>query len=834
MRRSLPDQRLDGVYRVPSGLSAADVAARRGRYGENAVLEAQPNRWLGLAADTARDPMVWFLVATAFLFAWLGDVIEATVLGLAILPLVGMDALLHWRTQASTEGLRQRLSSRATVIREHAEADVATTELVPGDLVVLRAGDWAPADGLIEDAETLQADQSSLTGEAMPIEKRALAAAQEPLKDVPIDETHWLFAGVRVLTGHARVRIVFTGADTIYGQIVRSVHLERRDTTPIQRAIGRLVSILLGVALAACAALALTRLAQGHGLVNALLSAVTLGVAALPEEFPVVFTFFLGVGVFRLAQRRALVRRAVAVENIGRVTCICSDKTGTLTEGRLSLEHVLPAPGVTRDALMNAALRASRRESADPMDLAILESQAGNIATPNVATFPFTEDRRREASVARDAEGLIASVKGAPETVLAMTSLGREEAEVWLERTRELALTARKVIACAQLRLEQWDGIEPQRGFQFSGLLAFEDPLRRGAREAVADARAAGIRIIMVTGDHAATARAIAEALALGDGAPVVIEGAAMTAALDSGDKARIGAIDVVARATPAQKLALVERLRASGEIVAVTGDGVNDAPALRAADIGVAMGQRGAQTSRDVASIVLLDDSFDTIVHAIAEGRQLFRNLRMAFAYLLMLHGPLVATAAIVPFMGEPLLYLPAHIVWLELIFHPTALLVFQELPADGGRRIGARASATFFNRAEWAAIGGVAVVTALAVFGFYQHALNAGLGAVYARSAALAVLVFSSASISAALSRLKTPTAIVVSGATIVSVFALMEIPAIAALLHLAPLAPLDLVWAALLAVLVGLMTFGWRTVSESYGARGPTPIQVTQAER
>jgi Ca2+-transporting ATPase len=393
--------------------------------------------------------------------------------------------------------------------------------------------------------------------------------------------------------------------------------------------------------------------------------------------------------------------------------------------------------------------------------------------------------------------------------VLALTGLGETDAADWLKRTAELAATAHKVIACAEMRLADWDGAEPETGYVFAGLLAFEDPLREGAREAIADARAAGIRVIMVTGDHVATARAVAEALALGNGAPVILEGEELATKLagDGGDAVRD--VDVVARATPLQKLALVTRLRSAGEIVAVTGDGVNDAPALRAADIGIAMGQRGAQTSREVASIVLLDDSFDTIVRAIAEGRQLFRNLRLSFAYLLMVHGPLVATAAVIPFMGEPLLYLPAHIVWLELIFHPTALLVFQELPRDGGRRIGAKPEAGFFTRIEWAAIGAVGAVTALAVFAVYQRALEAGLGPVYARSAAIALLVFSGAAIAAALSRLRTRTAATVCAATVLSAVVLIQAPAVAPLLHLAPLSPLDLLWQAGIAMAIGALT-------------------------
>ncbi|MGE3249638.1 MAG: cation-translocating P-type ATPase [Hyphomonadaceae bacterium] len=819
MFRSVSDDRLAGVLYDPVGLNTVEVLARRARYGKNDILQPERNRWTGLAADTARDPMVWFLVATALLFAWLGDVLEALVLGLAIIPLVGMDAFLHWRTRASTDGLRRQLGSRAIAVREGVEVEVASTELVPGDLILVRAGEWAPADGLIEAGDKVQADESSLTGEAMPIGKRALTGDQIPVGGAPIGEERWLFAGARVLTGSARVRVAFTGADTIYGQIVRSVRVERREQTPMQKAIARLVTALLIAALAACAALAATRLVQGNGLVDALLSAVTLAVAALPEEFPVVFAFFLGVGVFRLAQRRALVRRAVAVENIGRVTCICSDKTGTLTEGRLRLEHLIAAPGYDSDALLHIAARASRAESADPLDLAIL-GRAPRVAEEIIiGTFPFTEDRRRETSVVRDQIGLTVSIKGAPETVLRLTDLSQAEIAEWLKRTEGLAAAAHKVIACAELQLKEWDGSEPGGCYDFAGLLAFEDPLREGAQLAVADARAAGIRVIMVTGDHIATARAVADALAIGDGQATIVDGEELLARIKSGGEDAVRDVDVVARATPAQKQALVEYLRSEGEIVAVTGDGVNDAPALRASDIGIAMGERGAQTSREVASIVLLDDSFDTIVRAIAEGRQLFRNLRLSFAYLLMVHGPLVATAAIIPFLGEPLLYLPAHIVWLELIFHPTALLAFQERPQDGGRRIGGKPAPGFFSGLEWAGIGGVALILTLAVFLCYQRALDTTLSAVYARSTALAVLVLSSAAIAAALSGLRTRSGIIVSAATALSVPALIQAPIVARVLNLTPLGGPDLAGAAGIAIGIGILVLALQgTVSGS----------------
>ena len=394
-----------------------------------------------------------------------------------------------------------------------------------------------------------------------------------------------------------------------------------------------------------CLVLAVVRLQQGFGAVDALLSAVTLAVAAIPEEFPVVFTFFLGVGVYRLARRQALVRRGVVVENIGRVSCICSDKTGTLTEGRLRLAHFLPGPSLAETMLLEVAAIASRREGGDPLDTALLDAaDAAGIATPErLATFPFTEDRRRETAVVPRPDGVRVVVKGAPETVLGMTDLDADARGQWLANVTDFAAGGHKVIACGYRDLTAWTGDEPADGVVFAGLLAFEDPVREGVADAVARCRDAGIRVVMVTGDHPVTATAIAAEVGLGAGAPRVID----AAALEGLPAADLDGVDVVARAMPANKLALVRRFQAAGHVVAVTGDGVNDVPALQAADIGIAMGERGTRSAREAAAVVLLDDNFRSIVGAIAEGRQLFRNLQRSFAYLLMLHLPLVVTAA-------------------------------------------------------------------------------------------------------------------------------------------------------------------------------------------
>jgi Ca2+-transporting ATPase len=783
------------------GLTSAQVQAQRA-HGFNDIVPPQASGWRVIARDTARDPMLWFLLVTAALFALLGQTRESVTLLLAMLPLLGMDAWLHRRTAASSAGLASRLASTARVLRDGQWQDVPSRELVAGDLVAVAPGGYFPADGLLVGGSELQVDESTLTGESLPVPKRSVMPGT-PVS-ARVADVNRGYAGTRLLTGDARLRILGIGGNTRYGEIVRSATAGGHAATPLQQAIGELVVVLLVVALIVCAALAGIRLWHGHGWIDALLSAVTLAVAAIPEEFPVVYTFFLGVGVYRLARKKALVRRAVAVENIGRVSCIVSDKTGTITEGVLVLAHRLPADGQDAASLLQAAAWAARPDSGDPLDDALHRAAGPLPAASRLAAFPFTEARRRETAIVRAADGgATAFTKGAPETVLALCDLADPQRVTWVERVEALARDGHKVIACARRDLPAdtaMHAAEPASGFALVGLLAFEDPVRQGVREAITDCVRAGMRVIMVTGDHPGTAAAIAREIGLGGASPVVV---ALAPGDDAGTALRANAgVHVIARATPPQKLALVQALQADGELVAVTGDGVNDVPALRMADIGVAMGERGTQSAREVAPVVLLDDNFRTIVDAVAEGRQLFLNLRLAFAYLLLVHVPLVVGAAAVPLMGLPLLFLPIHVVWLELVIHPTAMLAFQNLPAAGplaavahrGRR------ARFFSLDAWLAMATIGGLVSAAVVGSYLHALGADRDVEHARAMALGVLLASSAGIATALTGLRGAAARWLVGGTLVSLGVLVQVPGVSAWLNLRPLHAVD--WALVLA--------------------------------
>jgi Ca2+-transporting ATPase len=796
-RRGAPLERLRDLLGSQRGLTATEAGERRERYGPNAIVEVPPGRWRELVRDTAKDPMLWFLGATSGLYAVVGELGEAVILLVALLPLIGMDAFLHWRSQASAEGLRTRLAERAVVVRDGRRVAVSALDVVPGDLAVVAPGEPFPADGLVLAGAELQADESTLTGEAYPVPKRPVQALVDPGDEPLVETLHWGFAGTRLLTGQALLRVVFTGPETVYGEIIRSVVRGQHALTPLQTAIKNLVGLLVAVAAVICLILAGVRLRQGHGWLDALVSAVTLAVAALPEEFPVVFTFFLGVGVYRLARRQALVRRAVSVENIGRISTVCSDKTGTITEGRLRLAHLDPSEGVGDRELLRLAALASREESGDPLDRALMDEVARReiraAGVERLATFPFTESRKRETAIVRERPGPITVVtKGAAEVILGMCDATEAERSLALSRIATLAEEGHKVIACAwRPREPEADtGDEPATGFRLAGLLAFEDPVREGVVDAVHACRDAGIHVVMVTGDHPLTARAVAREIGLGGEGPRVVTGHEMEQWAARGELERLKGIDVIARATPAQKLTLVRGLQAAGEIVAVTGDGVNDVPALQAADVGIAMGERGTRSAREVAAIVLLDDNFRTIVRAIREGRQLFSNLGTSFQYLLMIHAPFVVSALAIPLLGYPLLYLPVHIVWIELIIHPSALLVFQELPAGPLQRVTAPRRAILFRGRDWIVIALVGGIIAVAVVLAYVRSASEPGGVEHGRAAALVTLALASGVLIAALSRLRTRAAWLVSAATVGSAILLVQLPPLARVLHLEPL--------------------------------------------
>lgn len=788
-----------------AGLSVSEIKTQASAFGKNEIVEIKGIPWWKRTVEIITDPMIILLFFAGTLFLALGSYREAVTLLIAMLPLIFMDLYLHRRTEASLEALKSQLSNTCQVRRENIDQTISPLDLVPGDLLILKTGDFLSADGYFEDGASLQIDEALLTGESLPQSKKIFKIPKNKdflEKEVVIDNEYLGYAGTRVLRGSGLLRILQVGRNTEYGIILGVLEQVPQEKTPLQKSTGRLVRDFAILGFIFCIVLAAVRLYQGKGWLDALLSSAVLAVAAMPEEFPIVFTFFLGVGVYRLAKQNALVRRAVTVENIGRVQRICTDKTGTLTLGELQLIQVEESRDVTSRELLAIARLASDESPSDPVDIAI-DVRAEHTITEGferMHTFPFTEDRKRETCIVRDVSGKYFSyVKGAPETILSMCLLKENDKNFWKNKITKSSGEGCKVLACALKYLKEDCDIreEPIGGYTFAGLLIFSDPIRSEVLPAVEYCKSQEIKILMLTGDHPSTAMAIAKNVGIGGLNPLLVSAEDAPEeftfeAIQSG-YSKISKIDVIARCTPLQKLWVVQALKAK-ELVAVTGDGVNDVPALQAADIGIAMGKRGARSAREAASIVIADDNFATIINAIREGRQLFKNLNKSFEYLVIIQVPLVLGAAIVPILGYSLLYLPIHLVWMELILHPTSLFAFQMNTPQKGDEIAPPNSGRFFMKSQ---LKGIVVESTLllgAVLFSYILGIGEGKGDGHARASAISILCLASLTLLVRGTRLKNKSARSVFVVTGLSSIALIQIPFLAAMMDLIPLDLVD----------------------------------------
>ena len=623
--------------------------------------------------------MAALLVVASATYILLGNPRDAIVTVVALVPIVAVSVILELRAERALEGLRRLTAPTALVIRDGVEQRIPAREVVVGDLVLVHEGDIVAADGRLVEGSEVVLDESALTGESHPVTKLPMD-----------DETALLYAGTTVRAGRGVSVVTATGAQTRYGRIGTLVAEIAPAPTPLQTLIRRLVIQLSIVAGAFCIAVVALELARGSRLDAAIIAGVSLAMAAIPEEFPMVFTLYLGLGAWRLARDRALVRRLAGVETLGAASVICVDKTGTLTRGTIEVAAVWTAPGWDEDAVVRAAVRASEPRPYDPVDIAIVGAAVARGMDLDdlhggelVRDHPFDANDRYVTHVWRTAAGCAAYAKGSLEGILAHGTVDPTLREDILSANEDFAGRGMRVIAVAEAPRVSTEGdrASDEQNLELRGLVAFADPLRAGVNDALAECRAAGVRVIVITGDHPATAAAIARAIGL-DRAEVAT-GADIDAADDAALAAMVERASVFARVRPEQKYRIVRALRAGGHVVAMTGDGTNDAPALREADIGIAMGLRGTEVARSAATLVLMDDDFSTIVSAVRDGRRIFENLRHAFGYLVAFHVPLLLAALIVPIAGAPLLLFPVHLVWLEIVVHPTASLVFEADPA-------------------------------------------------------------------------------------------------------------------------------------------------------
>jgi Ca2+-transporting ATPase len=704
----------------PDGLSTADAAARLARDGPNLLPGSAPRTLWDMVRGVFTEPMFLMLLVAGGIYLLLGDRAEAALLLAFVLVVIGITLAQERKTQRALESLRDLSAPRALVIRDGQEQRTAGRDVVRGDLLLLHEGDRVAADAVLVQGQ-LTVDESLLTGEAVPVDKLpapAPDAAGPPTPATPGgDGTPHLFASTVVTKGVGLARVHATGTATAVGRIGQALAATVEPPSGLQRSSRRLiVQLTIAGLLLATAQILLGWLWDGHSLLASVLSGIALAMAILPEEIPVILTVFLALGAWRISQNKVLTRRMSAVETLGAITVLATDKTGTLTQNVMRVAELrtsgarfspegatgLPEPF---HALAEFALLATPADPFDPMEKALQQfgrqwlQRTEHVHadwTPAMA-YALSPDILAMTHVfsRQGPDEHLLATKGAPEAVMDLCHLPQPERDAIAAEVMAMAQRGLRVLGVARGMWQgtvsgnasvastagastHWPASQHDFTFSFLGLVAFMDPPRDEVPAALAECRAAGVRVIMMTGDHPATASAIAQQVGLSE-RPAVLTGPEIAALGDDALRIRLRAVDLCARLQPEQKLRLVQLLQQDGEVVAMTGDGVNDAPALKAADVGVAMGQRGTDVAREAAALVLLDDSFASIVAAIRQGRRIYDNITHATRFVFAVHMPVILLTLIPALLHWPALLLPVHIVLLELLIDPACSIVFE-----------------------------------------------------------------------------------------------------------------------------------------------------------
>ena len=690
-----------------TGLSEQEASARLSSDGANELPRKDRRTVPRIAVGVVREPMFQLLIVAGLIYLAIGDLGEA----LMLLGFAAVNVLIavyqESKTERVLEALRDLTSPRALVIRGGIRRRIPGRELVRGDVIVLNEGDRVPADAVVLSGVGLEADEFLLTGEAVPVRKAVWNGA--PIKVRPGgDDLPLIYSGTMIVKGHGLAEVQSTGIATEIGKIGKVLSEARSDPTLLHIQIKRLVKTIAAIAFVLSAAVFGLYVAYRGPWLDGVLAAITLAMSLLPQEFPLVLTVFLVMGAWRIAQRRVLTRRSAAIEALGAATVLCTDKTGTLTLNRMTVSALLvdgklheidyerePELPETLHPLVEYAILASERSPFDPMEKAFTELGQYYLAQSEhlhgdwtlAHEYALKPDLLAVSHVwkAIGRNAYVVAAKGAPEAIADLCHLDETHHANLRDGVARMASRGLRVLGVAKSSFDgpEWPEKQHDFAFDFVGLVGLVDPLRPGVQHAIAEAVAAGIKVAMITGDHAVTARAIAQQSGLAGG-DVVITGDELATMNEPELQERLKTVRIFARIAPEQKLRLVQAFKANGEIVAMTGDGVNDAPALRAADIGIAMGGRGTDVAREAAAIVLLDDDFASIIEAIRLGRRIYDNIRKAMAYILAVHVPIAGLSLLPLAFGWPLVFTPIHIVFLEMVIDPVSSIVFEVEPSE------------------------------------------------------------------------------------------------------------------------------------------------------
>jgi Ca2+-transporting ATPase len=838
------------------GLSSGEAERRLSRDGFNEIPSPEDRSSARIILEVFREPMFILLVAAGSIYFLLGDIQEGVILLGFVFVIIGITVYQEQKTERALEALRSLSSPRALVIRDGMQQRIAGREVVRGDLMLVSEGDRVAADAVLIAGVNLTVDESLLTGESVPVRK--LPGDVNEKRKPGGDDHPWLYSGTLVVQGQGLAEVIGTGMSTEMGKIGLALKSVVPEKTRLHRETSRIVRDIALAGLFLCTVVIIVYGITQADWLTGFLAGITLAMAILPEEFPVVLTIFMALGAWRLSRYKVLTRSIPAIEALGSASVLCVDKTGTLTQNRMSIAAMqvgndyLSCEGDDETALperfhelLEYAVLSSKRDPFDPMEQALLLKGGEDLDGTEhlhkewelVQEYPLSKELLAMSNVwkSREGRGYVIAAKGAPEAIADLSHLdaaNRERVEVAARRMAESGFRVLGVAGSALAGTELPDG-QHDFVFQFLGLIGFADPVRPDAPAAVRDCSTAGIRVVMITGDYAATARYIGKEIGL-PRSDHIITGQELDGMTGQELSAKVPFTGIFARVVPEQKLRIVNALKARGEVVAMTGDGVNDAPALKAADIGIAMGGRGTDVAREAASLVLLDDNFASIVAAVRMGRRIYANLRKAMAYILSVHVPIAGMSLIPVVLGMPLILLPVEIVFLELIIDPACSVVFEAEPeeADMMKRPPRDPEHPIFDRPTVA----LALLQGLVVLGvvlaIYVTSLAMGLDQDQVRALIFTVIVIANLSliltnrswVESMIRTLRRPNPAFwgITGATMIFLIAALYIPILREIFQFAPV-PLPFI---VLGGVAGFLSILWFEILKLVLREKPRP--------
>ncbi len=683
------------------GLTSQEVASKLKKEGYNELPSSKPKNVAQIALSVVKEPMFILLVACGSLYLILGDIQEGIMLMGFVFVIMGIEFYQEKKTEKALDALKDLASPRALVIRDGETKRIPGKEVVTDDVVVLQEGDRVPADAIVLSSINLSADESMLTGESMPVQKREWREGDKPFTpggdDLPV-----VYSGSMIVQGNGIVRVTATALNTEIGKIGKALESVKEEPTQLKREIGKLVKRLAIIGIVLCIMVITIYTITRGDLLNGFLAGITLAMAMLPEEFPVVLTIFLALGAWRISKKSVLTRKPAAVETLGSATVLCTDKTGTLTQNKMTVTALyngadtfgMHANGTIPESfheIIEYGILASQANPFDPMERAIIN--VGEQFLQNTEHIHSTWVMEKEYPLSKDllamsrvfsntgSEESVIAAKGAPEAIFDLCHLTSSAITTFEKEVAQMASNGLRVLGVAKATLHP-GGLPSQQhdfDFEFLGLIGLADPIRPNVPDAIKECHNAGIRVIMITGDYPITAINIGREIGLTN-PDLCITGPELHNMTDEELNERIKDVNIFARVVPEQKLKIVNALKRNKEVVAMTGDGINDAPALKAANIGIAMGEKGTDVAREASSLVLMDDNFASIVAAIRMGRRIFDNLQKALSYIFAIHVPIAGLSLIPVLSGSlPLILWPVHIVFLELIIDPACSIVFE-----------------------------------------------------------------------------------------------------------------------------------------------------------